>query len=69
LLELDANGWELEQLGFENLQPPINDDDDTSPLEFNTKYEIVVECLDEIQQRTLLDKFNSEGLKVRATVL
>jgi ParB-like chromosome segregation protein Spo0J len=69
LLELDANGWELEQLGFENLQPPINDDDDTSPLEFNTKYEIVVECLDEIQQRNLLDKFNSEGLKVRATVL
>lgn len=69
LLELDANGWELEQLGFENLQPPINDDDNTSPLEFNTKYEIVVECLDEIQQRNLLDKFNSEGLKVRATVL
>ena len=22
LLELDANGWELEELGFENLQPP-----------------------------------------------
>jgi ParB-like chromosome segregation protein Spo0J len=22
LLELDANGWELEEIGFENLQPP-----------------------------------------------
>jgi DNA modification methylase len=24
LLELDANGWELEELGFENLEPPLN---------------------------------------------
>jgi DNA modification methylase len=24
LLELDANGWELEELGFANLEPPLN---------------------------------------------
>jgi site-specific DNA-methyltransferase (adenine-specific) len=34
LLELDANGWELEELGFESLQPPIDQDDD-EPLSFD----------------------------------
>jgi len=34
LLELDANGWELEELGFENLEPPISDTQDEEPLSF-----------------------------------
>jgi DNA modification methylase len=34
LLELDANGWELEELGFENLEPTTSDDDD-EPLSFD----------------------------------
>lgn len=34
LLELDANGWELEELGFENLEPPISDQDE-EPLSFD----------------------------------
>jgi DNA modification methylase len=34
LLELDANGWELEELGFENLEPPISDEDE-EPLSFD----------------------------------
>ena len=34
LLELDANGWELEELGFENLEPPISDNDE-EPLSFD----------------------------------
>jgi ParB-like chromosome segregation protein Spo0J len=33
LLQLDANGWELEQLGFESLQPPMNEQSD-EPLKF-----------------------------------
>jgi 16S rRNA G966 N2-methylase RsmD len=35
LLELDANGWELEELGFENLEPPLGQDDDDEPLSFD----------------------------------
>jgi site-specific DNA-methyltransferase (adenine-specific) len=35
LLELDANGWELEELGFENLEPPVGQDDDEEPLSFD----------------------------------
>jgi DNA modification methylase len=35
LLELDANGWELEELGFENLEPPVGQDDDDEPLSFD----------------------------------
>jgi len=34
LLELDANGWELEELGFVSLQPPIQEQSD-EPLKFN----------------------------------
>lgn len=34
LLELDANGWELEELGFENLEPPISNQDE-EPLSFD----------------------------------
>lgn len=35
LLELDAEGWDVSELGFEALEPPINADaDDDSPLEF-----------------------------------
>jgi ParB-like chromosome segregation protein Spo0J len=33
LLELDANGWELEQLGFDSLQPPLGDQSE-EPLKF-----------------------------------
>ena len=36
LLELDANGWELEELGFENIQPPAGQDDD-EPLSFDAE--------------------------------
>jgi site-specific DNA-methyltransferase (adenine-specific) len=35
LLELDANGWELEELGFENLEPPAGQDNDDEPLSFD----------------------------------
>ena len=34
LLELDANGWELEDLGFESLEPPMGDPEDEDPLSF-----------------------------------
>jgi site-specific DNA-methyltransferase (adenine-specific) len=35
LLELDANGWELEELGFANLEPPLGQDEDEEPLSFD----------------------------------
>lgn len=36
LLELDANGWELEELGFENLDPYPVENEDEDPLAFET---------------------------------
>lgn len=36
LLELDAVGWELDTLGFEQLAPPVGDGDG-SPLEFDAE--------------------------------
>jgi DNA modification methylase len=35
LLELDANGWELEELGFANLEPAIAQAKDEEPLTFD----------------------------------
>jgi site-specific DNA-methyltransferase (adenine-specific) len=35
LLELDANGWELEELGFKNLEPPVGQEHDEEPLSFD----------------------------------
>jgi DNA modification methylase len=35
LLELDANGWELEELGFENLEPQVGEAHDEEPLKFD----------------------------------
>jgi site-specific DNA-methyltransferase (adenine-specific) len=35
LLELDANGWELEELGFANIEPPAGQDNDDEPLSFD----------------------------------
>ena len=46
LLELDANGWELEELGFENLEPPIGNNKDEEPLSFD--YELAITKLGDI---------------------
>ena len=35
LLELDANGWELKQFGFESLDPLASIDENDEPLKFN----------------------------------
>jgi ParB-like chromosome segregation protein Spo0J len=68
LLELDAVGWDIKELGFESLDPTIGDDDN-EPLKFESKYEVVVECVDELQQYETLEKLFAQGFKVRAIVL
>lgn len=68
LLELDAVGWDIKELGFESLDPTVGDDDN-EPLKFESKYEVVVECVDELQQYEALEKLSAQGFKVRAIVL
>jgi ParB-like chromosome segregation protein Spo0J len=35
LLDLDANGWELKEFGFESLNPLASADENNEPLKFN----------------------------------
>jgi ParB-like chromosome segregation protein Spo0J len=37
MLELDANGWELEELGFESLHPPLESGTQDSTKEINVE--------------------------------
>jgi hypothetical protein len=37
LLELDANGWELEELGFVSLQPPLGTGSQDSTREIDVE--------------------------------
>ena len=70
LVELDSEGWDVTELGF-NL--PIETDNykeqDSEEVAFDSKYEIVIECEGELQQHELLTRFTEEGLTVRAIIL
>jgi site-specific DNA-methyltransferase (adenine-specific) len=46
LLELDANGWELEDLGFPSLEPPAGNLEDEDPLSFEPPEEPVTKLGD-----------------------
>ncbi len=61
--DLDANGWDLEQFGFEPLELPKTID--VSPQLGDTKYAVLIDCVDENQQRQLLERFLKQKLAAR----
>jgi ParB-like chromosome segregation protein Spo0J len=68
LLELDDNGWNIAQLGFE-IKDNFIEEKDTEEKPFAERYEVVIECDNEDQQSSLLLRLSEEGLKVRAIVI
>jgi hypothetical protein len=66
IIDLQTDGWDTEQLGFWET-PETELDATEKPLQ--EKYEVVIECQNEIEQQNLLERFYGEGLKVRAVVL
>lgn len=69
LVDLDAVGWDLQDLGFKPLDPSGIEDEDGNPKDLGEKFEVVIECASEDEQAALLLRLSAEGLKVRAIVL
>ena len=67
VFELKVEGWDTEQLGF--WENDTNEDLDATEKPLKEKYEVVIECQNEIEQQQLLERFYNEGLKVRAVLL
>ena len=70
LIELDSVGWDITALGFD---VPTDGEDttlqDSGEVNFDARYEVVVECGNEAEQYEMLTRFTEQGLKVRAIVL
>jgi ParB-like chromosome segregation protein Spo0J len=69
LIELDAVGFDLSEFGFAQMEPPTGDDDDTDPQLGETKYAVIIDCADELQQAELLHNLAAQGLAVRPLML
>lgn len=68
LIELQDVGFMIEQIGFVQEQPKVIDDS-TESIQWDEKYEVVIDCENEFQQQELLTRFSKEGYKVRAMLI
>jgi ParB-like chromosome segregation protein Spo0J len=68
LLELNEADFPIEKFGFAQKE---NTDKiaDTQEMQWDERWEVVIECANEVQQQELLDRFSKEGFKVRAIVI
>jgi ParB-like chromosome segregation protein Spo0J len=71
LVDLQTEDWDIGILGFD---VPKNDEiestyQDAEEVNFDARYEVVVECGNEAEQYELLTRFTEQGMKVRAIVL
>jgi len=70
LVDLNTDGWDVTELGFnlpdEEKEPEELDSDE---VDFDSKFEVVIECKNELQQEELLFRFTEEGFKVKAIIL
>lgn len=62
LIELDAVGWDIKDLGFESLSPLV---ESKGEVKFPEKFQLIVDCDSAELQQVLLDQLNAEGYKVR----
>lgn len=68
LMELQEADFLIDQIGFVQTEPK-EVSEDTDPMTWDERYEVVVECSNEAQQEELLNRFSKEGYKVRAIVI
>jgi ParB-like chromosome segregation protein Spo0J len=68
LKELQEADFLIDQIGFIQTEPK-EDNEDTNSMTWDERYEVVVECSNEIEQEELLNRFSKEGYKVRAIVI
>jgi ParB-like chromosome segregation protein Spo0J len=68
--ELKEQGFDLDLLAFSNSELGfLNEDEDNTSVDdvdMGEAYEIIVECIGELEQRTLLEKLTAEGYKCKS---
>jgi len=66
-----ANEWEVEQLQDWGMDIPDfkNDSEEPDSSEYNTRFEIAVECTSEREQEKLYEKLTADGYKCRVLTL
>jgi len=70
LVGLEGYGFDLTDYGFATLDDSNNPiEEDTSPQLGETKYAVIIDCDDELQQFNLLERFATEGLRARSLSL
>ncbi len=70
LIELDAVGFDLAEFGFAPMEPPTDPGDaDTGPQLGDTRYAVIIDCTDELQQMELLELLAAQGHAVRPLML
>jgi ParB-like chromosome segregation protein Spo0J len=68
LLDLEDAGFEIADFGFVKTEP-VEKILDTNEMDWEERFEVIIECDNEIQQQELLNRFTKEGYKVRALVV
>jgi site-specific DNA-methyltransferase (adenine-specific) len=69
LLDLEEAGFEIADFGFLKEQDNQEKELDTDSIKYEDKFEVVIECKDEFEQQDFLERFITEGLKVRAIIV
>jgi len=68
LIELQDVDFLIEQIGFLHEEPKVIDDS-TESVDWEDKYEVLIDCENEFQQQELLVRLSGEGYKVRAMLI
>lgn len=68
LLELEESGFDIQEFGFVKTEP-VEKILDTNEMNWDERFEVIIECDNEIQQQELLNRFTKEGYRVRAIVV
>ncbi len=66
---LEGTGFDADELDslIARLEPP--DADAQGITDYDERYEVVIECENEVHQKELLERLNAEGMKVRALIV
>ena len=68
LMDLENAGFEIADFGFVKTEP-FERVLDTDEMDWEERFEVIIECDNEQQQQELLNRFTKEGYKVRALVV
>lgn len=69
MTDLEAEGFDLDLMAFSDKELGFMGDDEQEAevdVDMSESFEIIVECISEYEQRTLLEKLTAQGLKCKS---